>query len=663
MKSITFFFLFLAGLGLSLYGQTEYKSKIKSATLYAYNAQLIREATIQLKPGQQTLIFDGISTAVVVNSIRVTSNTKNVLIRQNSFKTKFIETESNKQEAEMLFAQLDALKRDLEIIDAEKAGILKEREFLNQNSSINGSRGLNLSLAQFQQMGTYFKTQMQKTQSQLYDLEVKRNKKIEDINAITAKLKMVTSVTTKTVGLIEVTIDARKATTATFTLDYLVTNAGWIPEYEMRVDEIGKPVELELKAKLYQETQVDWENVALSFSTGDPQRGSQAPVLTPWYITQPVAQPAVYNNKKHVQTTSGYTGRFTGLVKDSETGEGIIAAVIAFIGPDGKVMKTILTDYDGSYSYLSNDPITRIQYSAFGFESQERNAGGGRVVVQLKATSQKLDEVVIIADQALIETGKTSNMISSESIQMMPSRSVQYIDGVKVRGNVAVESDYERKKREEYERIQRNASQVRKAIAQRFIATVPYSVPSTGEEVSVSLQQLNLAVSYRYFAAPKADADAFLEAQLFRWDTLGLISGEMKIFLEGNYVGNSSLNASNLADTLNLSLGRDPNVVVQRTEINGEMDKSFFGGKITQQKAYKLEARNNKAVPITLYLQDQFPLSPNENIEIKQLESSGGNVDKESGIVTWRIDLKPGQQILKVLNFEVTYPKNSLVYF
>ena len=82
-----------------------------------------------------------------------------------------------------------------------------------------------------------------------------------------------------------------------------------------------------------------------------------------------------------------------------------------------------------------------------------------------------------------------------------------------------------------------------------------------------------------------------------------------------------------------------------------------------KKTGYKLEARNNKTLPITLYLQDQFPLSPNEDIVIERRETSSGNVNNETGIITWKVELKPGEQILRVMNYEVTYPKNSKVYF
>ena len=79
--------------------------------------------------------------------------------------------------------------------------------------------------------------------------------------------------------------------------------------------------------------------------------------------------------------------------------------------------------------------------------------------------------------------------------------------------------------------------------------------------------------------------------------------------------------------------------------------------------AYKIDVRNNKKVPITLILKDQFPLSPNEDISIKRGDTQGGKLDAQSGEITWEITLKPGEQIQPTFSFEATFPKTVQVYF
>ena len=644
MKKV--FFASLMMLSVAGSAQQTLKNDIKQVTVFAANAQIQHESSATLKAGEQTLVLTNLSPFVVANSIRVRTSRVDAMVRQSVFSTELIESEYNKATAQALRDKFETEKRKLEVIDAKKAGLLKEREILSQNMNVNGQDGMNMTLAQFQQTADYFRTKTESIQAALYDLEVTRKAQLKVLNEVAMEYTKATSVKTTTIGKLEILVDAKTAANTTLYIDYLVEKAGWVPSYEMRADIVGEPLSLELKAKLVNLTEVDWKNVKLSFSTGDPQRGSTAPMLQPWYITQPPAKQATYQNPQLSKNVKGQTGRFYGRVTDARTGETIPFANIVFYGANGQLVNGTTSDFDGAFSLVSNEPVTTMHVSFIGYQAQTVNATPNQYLqFRLQEESSQLDEVVV-----------SSRSISREEIQRTPSRSNAasadvYIDGVKVRGKDKAQVQYY------------NATQVRKAITQRFEAKTPYTVLADGEEMAISLQTFTVPVSYRYLAIPKLDEDAFLEAQLLGWDTLGLISGEMKLFVEGAYVGTSTLDAETVTDTLSLSMGRDPNVVIKRTTVPEQIRKGFMSGKRIKSMAYKIDVRNNKKVPITLILKDQFPLSPNEDISIKRGDTQGGKVDAQSGEITWEITLKPGEQIQRTFSFEATFPKTVQVYF
>lgn len=634
--------------GLSTLAQQTLKNDIKQVTVFAANAQLQHEGSASLKVGEQTLVLENLSPFVVPNSIRVRTSRVDAMVRQSVFTTELIESGYNKVHAEALRDRFEAEKRKLEVIDAKKAGLLKEREVLSQNMNVNGQDGMNMTLTQFQQTADYFRTKTETIQAALYDLEVTRKAQLKVLNEVTMEYAKTTNVKTSTTGKLEILVDAKTAGTTTLYIDYLVEKAGWTPSYELRADVVGEPVVLELKAKLINLTEVDWKSVKLSFSTGDPQRGSTAPTLLPWYITQPPARQATYQNPQLSKNVKGQTGRFYGIVKDANTGETVPYANIIFYGANGEIVSGVSTDLDGAFSYTSNSPIVNMRVSSLGYQSQTLGASPNNYLqFSLYPESSQLSEVVVT-------TAGVYQADEARSINVRGSRSSSeqvFIDGVKVRGKDKAEVQYY------------NATQVRKAITQRFVAKIPYTVKADGEELAISLQTFTVPVSYRYLAIPKLDEDAFLEAQLLGWDTLGLISGEMKLFVEGSYVGTSNLDAETVTDTLSLSMGRDPNVVLKRTTIPEQVRKTFMSGKRVKTMAYKIDVRNNKKVPITIIIKDQFPLSPNETITIKRGDAQSAKVDAETGEIVWELTLKPGEQISRTFSFEVTYPKNVQVYF
>lgn len=60
-------------------------------------------------------------------------------------------------------------------------------------------------------------------------------------------------------------------------LDYLVPNAGWTPQYDLRADSNLGSVDLSYRARIWQQTGEDWRDCAIELSTAQPQRGAQGP--------------------------------------------------------------------------------------------------------------------------------------------------------------------------------------------------------------------------------------------------------------------------------------------------------------------------------------------------------------------------------------------------
>ena len=77
--------------------------------------------------------------------------------------------------------------------------------------------------------------------------------------------------------------------------------------------------------------------------------------------------------------------------------------------------------------------------------------------------------------------------------------------------------------------------------------------------------------------------------------------------------------------------------------------------------AYKIEIKNHKGKSIRVKLQDQVPISRNEEIEVNIDESSRGKVDEISGIVDWNIRIKPSERKEYDLVYTVKYAKTKNV--
>ncbi|MBS1939677.1 MAG: DUF4139 domain-containing protein [Bacteroidetes bacterium] len=191
-----------------------------------------------------------------------------------------------------------------------------------------------------------------------------------------------------------------------------------------------------------------------------------------------------------------------------------------------------------------------------------------------------------------------------------------------------------------------------------YAIATPFSVPSDGQPHTIAVQEHRLPATYTYIATPKLDKDAFLYARTTGWEDLNLLSGEANVFFEGTYVGKSQLNLSVPKDTLEISLGRDKGVVVERVKRKSTNEKSVIGGKRTVTIGWDITVRNTKGTAIELELRDQYPLSPQSEIEVKLTEEGDAAVDKNTGLFTWKLNLAPKETKKLGFAYSVKYPKD-----
>ena len=194
-----------------------------------------------------------------------------------------------------------------------------------------------------------------------------------------------------------------------------------------------------------------------------------------------------------------------------------------------------------------------------------------------------------------------------------------------------------------------------------FDIDIPYDILSNGKAHSVALKEIKLPASYRYYAAPRVEKEAFLLAEIADYSKYNLLPGESNIIFEGMYVGKTMINPSQTSDTLNLSMGRDKKVAIKREKVVDKSGTKFLSSKKEQTFTYDITVRNNKKEAITMLLKDQYPLSSDKEIEIELLQKDGAKANLENGILTWDLDLKPNETKKIRISYLVKYPKDKII--
>jgi uncharacterized protein (TIGR02231 family) len=194
-----------------------------------------------------------------------------------------------------------------------------------------------------------------------------------------------------------------------------------------------------------------------------------------------------------------------------------------------------------------------------------------------------------------------------------------------------------------------------------FDIDIPYDILSNGKAHSVALKEIKLPASYKYYAAPRVEKEAFLLAEIADYSKYNLLPGEANIIFEGMYVGKTTINPSQTSDTLNLSMGRDKKVSIKREKVVDKSGTKFLPSKKEQTFTYDITVRNNKKEAIIMLLKDQYPLSTDKEIEIELLQKDGAKANLETGILTWDLDLKPNETKKIRISYLVKYPKDKII--
>lgn len=183
-----------------------------------------------------------------------------------------------------------------------------------------------------------------------------------------------------------------------------------------------------------------------------------------------------------------------------------------------------------------------------------------------------------------------------------------------------------------------------------------FSVKSSQNDATLTINKHSLPAEYVYQTVPKLDKHAYLIAKVSNFEKYNFLSGEATLYLEGKYVGTSTISIAQTTDTINLSLGQDAGIVIDRTLSDEYNKKASVGKNYKQTVTWTISAKNNKSNPVTLEIIDNIPVSGNSNITVSNTSYEGATIN-DKNILTWKYQLNAAESKTAKLSYTVTYPK------
>ncbi len=184
-----------------------------------------------------------------------------------------------------------------------------------------------------------------------------------------------------------------------------------------------------------------------------------------------------------------------------------------------------------------------------------------------------------------------------------------------------------------------------------------YSIPANGKETMMVVNNVNLNSKFDYIAVPKINTDAFLLANLTDWRKHNLLPAKANIYFNNSFVGETEILPSQMSDTLSLAMGRERGIEITRKKIEDETIDKVIGKNKTREISIEIAVKNTNSNSASIDIKDQIPVSKNDNIKVKKINLDGARLNEKTGILTWRLDLKPNEGIIIKFTYEITHDK------
>jgi uncharacterized protein (TIGR02231 family) len=507
--------------------QIEVNSTIKDVTVFLKGAQVTRDANISLHAGTNYLLFNNLSSSINPNSIQIEGSSDISILSVNHIKKKFSEDEFT-GELKQANDSLQDISFKLGLRAGLKTVYAEEQSMILANKSLKGNNtGVNIE--DLMELSDFYRIRLKDIQYKLVELDVEISDLKKEENKQTTRVNKLKQNRQAGASKISLALSSKFVTSTTIRISYLVYNASWKPDYDIRATNIEQPIELVYRGNIKQNTGNVWSNVNLKLSTGNPTINGSLPSLNTWYVDMKTNQPIMVRGDRA-------------------------------------------------------EPRSKMNTS-----------------YAMEADSESLSGVEVTNQQAAVST--------------------------------------------------------------LFDISIPYTVPSDNKAYTVELQKNELSAEFNYYAVPKLDQNVYLLAQVTGWESLNLLSGNTNIYYRGTYVGRSFLDPSVAQDTLKLSMGADPDVVVLKENMNDYKKKKSFSSENKITYSFLITSKNNKSSDIKLMIEDQIPVSKNKSVEVELVNSSNASYDESTGKLKWNIKLKSGTSKNTKLNYTITYPKDQNIMF
>ncbi len=198
----------------------------------------------------------------------------------------------------------------------------------------------------------------------------------------------------------------------------------------------------------------------------------------------------------------------------------------------------------------------------------------------------------------------------------------------------------------------------------RFDLETSATISGDGEVEKVAIDEFELDGEVRYYAVPALNSEVYSTVRVPEFSGHKLMNGYAQVISNNSYLGNFYLSIPSIGDTLVMPLGPNPYVRCSRELVEETSTSSLLSGKRQVVSNWTLSVENSLSDSISLDLVDLTPRTRARDgaIDVSVTFSEGGRFDAANNLVTFALELGPGERRDVKITITVVYPRNSTLY-
>lgn len=322
----------------TLHAQKQVSAKLDSVTVFLRGATLYHSANATLKSGSQEIVIDGLSPDIALNSLKVQAN--GVLISAMEFEKDYITPKEETAKLKKLSDSLDFYQKQLQEARDELTVHQHLLKMLTDGTLNNmEKKDGTVTVAEINANMELYTSKAKTLQSSINQDNKKIEKLVETVNRLKMQINQDKQDSDVETGVVYLSISVPNNVTTVFNISYYTEDAGWQPHYDINIPGLDKPITMQAKAEVQQETGLDWNNVRLTLSNARPNRTNTVPVFRTWFLR--------FARNYSADMSDARSNRASNYVSSSNVSAALSSCegVTATDGTNKKVVSTRMEDY------------------------------------------------------------------------------------------------------------------------------------------------------------------------------------------------------------------------------------------------------------------------------------------------------------------------------